>query len=171
MNPQSISFDQLMVRSHDLWANKWMLLTCGDFLDGSYNCMTIAWGSLGNIWNRPFAQVMVRPSRLTFRYMEKYDSFTLCAFPDEYRRSLEMLGSVSGRTADKLNEAGLTPIASSIVAAPSFSEAELILECKNIYWNDVDPSHFMDDSIMRYYPDKDYHRIYYGEVIAIVGES
>jgi flavin reductase (DIM6/NTAB) family NADH-FMN oxidoreductase RutF len=102
--------------------------------------------------------------------MEKYDSFTLCAFPDEFRKSLELLGSISGRNADKVQEAGLTPVASGVVAAPSFAEAELILECEIMYWNDVDPRHFLNESIASFYPEKDYHRIYYGEVIAIVGE-
>jgi len=169
MAHKSISFDQLLVRSHDLWANQWMLLTSGDFLDGSYNCMTIAWGSLGNMWNRPFAQVVVRPNRFTYEFLEKYDTFTLCAFPPEYRRSLEAIGSVSGRSQDKISEVGLTPIAASVVAAPAYSEAELILECQKIYWDDIDPSHFIDSGLHSHYPNKNYHRVYYGEVIAIIG--
>ncbi|MBN1781580.1 flavin reductase [bacterium] len=170
MPHRSISFDQLLVRSHDLWANQGMLLTSGDFLDGSYNCMTIAWGSLGNMWNRPFAQVVVRPNRFTYEYLEKYETFTLCAFPPEYRRSLQIIGSDSSRSQEKITAAGLTPIVSSVVAAPAYAEAELILECQKIYWDDLKPENFLDNSLENFYPNKDYHRIYYGEVIAIIGK-
>ena len=170
MSHRPISFDQLLVRSHDLWANQWMLLTSGDFLDGTYNCMTVAWGSLGNMWNRPFAQIVIRPNRFTYDFIEKYDTFTLCAFPPEYRKSLEVLGSVSGRSVNKIKEVGLTPIASSVVAAPAYAEAELILECQKIYWDDIEPSHFLDPTLESHYPQKDYHRVYFGEVIAIIGK-
>jgi len=170
MAKQTVTFDQLLVHSQDLWANQLMLLTSGDFLDGTYDCMTIAWGSLGNMWNRPFAQVVVRPNYFTFDFIEKYETFTLCAFPPEYRRSLQIIGSVSDRSRDKITEAGLTPVASSVVAAPAYSEAELVLECQKIYWDDINPAHFLDPGLEVHYPEKDYHRIYYGEVIAIVGK-
>ena len=170
MAHKSISFDQLLVKSHDLWANQGMLLTSGDFLDGSYNCMTVAWGSLGTMWNRPFAQIFIRPNRFTYDFIEKYNTFTLCAFPPEFRNSLELIGSDAGRSEDKIIEAGLTPMASSVVAAPAYAEAELVLECQKMYWNDIDPSHFLDRNLESFYPNLDYHRIYYGEVIAITGK-
>jgi len=122
------------------------------------------------MWNRPFAQVVVRPNYFTFDFIEKYETFTLCAFPPEYRRSLQIIGSVSDRSRDKITEAGLTPVASSVVAAPAYSEAELVLECQKIYWDDINPAHFLDPGLEVHYPEKDYHRIYYGEVIAIVGK-
>ena len=34
--------------------------------------MTVSWGSMGMIWNKPFIQVVVRPQRHTFEFMEKY---------------------------------------------------------------------------------------------------
>ena len=46
-----------------------------------YNAMTISWGSLGVMWDRPFVQVVVRPQRYTFEFMERFDTFTVCAFP------------------------------------------------------------------------------------------
>jgi hypothetical protein len=56
------------------------------------------------------------------------------------------------------------------VAAPGFAEAELILECRKIYWDDMAPGHFLDPSIEKNYPQKDYHRIYFGEIVAAYGE-
>ena len=68
----------------------------------------------------------------------------------------------------KIAEAGLKPVASAKVAAPSYAEANLILECRKIYWQDIDPAHFLDPEIDRNYPQKDYHRVYFGEIVALL---
>jgi flavin reductase (DIM6/NTAB) family NADH-FMN oxidoreductase RutF len=166
----AISFDRLLVKAHHLWARQWLLLTAGDFEQGHYNAMTVGWGSIGTMWGRPFAQVVVRPVRYTFGFMERYDTFTLSVFADEHRAALNLLGTKSGRDGDKIAEAGLTPIVSTRVTAPGFAEAELILECRKIYWDDMDPSHFLDPRIEDNYPQKDYHRIYFGQILAIYGD-
>lgn len=88
-----ISFDDLLVRALHLWDKQWLLLTAGDFATGHSNTMTIGWGSLGTMWGRPFAQVVMRPVRYTFQFMERYDTFTLCAFAQDYRRALNLLGT------------------------------------------------------------------------------
>jgi flavin reductase (DIM6/NTAB) family NADH-FMN oxidoreductase RutF len=131
--------------------------------------MTISWGSLGVMWNRPFVQVVVRPIRYTYEFMEQFDTFTVCAFPKKYHQALSLLGSKSGREGNKIAEACLTPSPASCVAAPGYEEAELTIECRKMYWQDIDPAHFLDPQIARNYPQKDYHRIYYGEIIAVQG--
>ncbi|NOZ60605.1 MAG: flavin reductase family protein [Calditrichaeota bacterium] len=158
---------KLLLPPIDIWANQWLLLTSGDFKTGKFNTMTVAWGSFGEMWNKPFAQVVVRPTRHTFEFMEKFDTFTLTAFPEKYRNALSLLGTKSGRDGDKIKEAGLTPIESKKVAAPTFAEAELVIECRKIYWQDFDPSHFWDKGIEKNYPLKDYHRIYFGEIVSV----
>lgn len=168
MSFSTISFNEFNVRIYNLWENQWLLLTSGDWITGHSNSMTVAWGSLGIMWNKPFAQVVVRPTRYTYSFMEKYDTFTLCAFPKQYKRALQLLGSKSGRNCDKIRQSGLTLIPSSQVEAPSLAEANLILECRKIYWTDFDPSHFIDPNIDKNYPGKDYHRIYFGEIVVIL---
>jgi flavin reductase (DIM6/NTAB) family NADH-FMN oxidoreductase RutF len=171
MERTPIPLDEFSVKAHHLWAKKWFLLTAGDFSQGDFNAMTVGWGSIGTMWGKPFAQLVVRPVRYTYGFMERYDTFTLCAFPDAYHRVLNLLGTRSGRDGDKIAESGLTPIASKRVAAPGFAEAELILECKKIYWDDMDPAHFLDPEIENNYPQKDYHRIYFGEILAAYGDA
>ncbi len=149
----------------DVWMNQWLLLTCGDFAKNDYNSMTVAWGSIGVMWHKPFAQVVVRPTRYTYAFMQKYDTFTLCAFPETHRKDLQLLGSRSGRDGDKIAQTDLTPAASTYVAAPCFEQAELVLECKKIYFDDFKPPQFLDVSIESKYPKKDYHRVYYGEIL------
>jgi flavin reductase (DIM6/NTAB) family NADH-FMN oxidoreductase RutF len=164
-----IPVEQLIARPVALWAPNWLLLTSGDFAAGHYNTMTVAWGTLGMMWNMPVAQVVVRPVRYTYEFMEQYPTFTLTAFPGKLRKALTLLGARSGRDSDKIAAAGLTPTAASRVPAPSFAEATLLIECRKIYWQDFDPAHFLDERIPHQYPQKDYHRAYFGEILAVSG--
>jgi flavin reductase (DIM6/NTAB) family NADH-FMN oxidoreductase RutF len=155
---------ELEVKVNELWMNKWLLLTSGNYEQNDFNTMTVAWGSLGIMWNRPFAQAVVRPTRFTYEFIEKYDSFTLCSFPDKFRDALKLLGTKSGRDTDKITKSGLTPVKSVSIDSPSFEEADLVLECRKIYFDDFKPANFIDPEIDKNYPLKDYHRIYFGEI-------
>ena len=143
-------FDPMIIK------NRWLLLAAGDFKPGQakgafkpkpYNAMTISWASVGQIWNKPFFQIVVRPSRYTYGLLEKHDGFTLSVFPAALKPALNLLGSRSGRDGDKIAASGLHPIASKLVSAPSFEEAELVVECRKIYWQDIEHRHFLDPSV------------------------
>jgi flavin reductase (DIM6/NTAB) family NADH-FMN oxidoreductase RutF len=157
----------LKIAPHALFNDRWLLLAVGDFAARQYNCMTVSWGSIGTIWNRPFVQVVVRPQRYTFAFMEKFGTFTLSAFRPAYRHALQILGSKSGRQGNKIAEAGLTPEPSIEVAAPSFAEADLTIECRKMYWQDITPKGFLLPALQENYPDNDYHRAYFGEIAAV----
>jgi len=164
-----IPIEQLVTHTYTQWENQWFLLAAGDFDAGKFNFMTVSWGSLGVMWDKPVVQVVVRPHRYTFEFLEQHPSFTLSAFGQRYHEVLDMVGSVSGRDVDKVRQSGLTPQKSSKVGAPSFEQAELVFECKKLYWQDLDPAHFLDPAIEKHYPRKDYHRLYLGEVLAVSG--
>lgn len=164
IDPTKLSIDVV-----DLWKKQWLLLTAGT-LD-AFNMMTVAWGSIGFMWSRPFAQVVVRPQRHTRKYIDQSDSFTLCAFPEKYHKDLLTLGTISGRDVDKLSQTGFTLKGSRSVSTPSYNEANLILECRTIYYQDMDPNGFMDKTIHDNYEANDYHRIYYGEILAAFCEK
>ena len=168
VNLQRIPIEQFVARPYHLW-DRALLLTSGDFAAGDFNCMTVAWGSIGEIWNRPFAQIFVRPQRYTYQFTEKYPDFTLCAFPQEYHEALNLLGTRSGRDGDKIAAAGLTPVASTTVAAPGYAEAELVLECRKVFRQEFTAANFLDPALERHYPTGDYHRIYFGEILAVMG--
>jgi flavin reductase (DIM6/NTAB) family NADH-FMN oxidoreductase RutF len=169
MQLSEIPVNNFLINPTHLWLEQWLLITSGSFEEKKYNTMTVAWGSNGIMWNKPFVQVVVRPTRHTYGFMEKYDSFTLCAFPEEYKSALKFMGTKSGRDTDKYAETGLTPIQSDVVKSPSFEEAELIIECKKIYFDDFEPDNFIDSSIQKNYPINDFHRIYFGEIVALRG--
>jgi len=165
----NIPIQDFLIKPLEGWNGQGLLLTCGDFASGHFNAMTVGWGSLGVMWGLPFVQVVVRPVRYTYQFMEQYDTFTVCAFPETYAPALDLLGNKSGRDGDKISESGLTPIASQLVTAPGYEQAELILEARKIYWHDLEKKHFLDPRLELKYPAKDYHRVYYGEVLAISG--
>lgn len=154
-----------------LFDDDWFLLTSGDFQAGHFNCMTISWGSLGTIWNRPFAQVAVRPTRYTFEFIDKYPDFSLCGFSKDFRPALQLLGTISGRDGNKIAQAGLTPVASTQIGSPSFAEASLVLECRKMYSQDMDPQSFIDPGIMNNYSKQDDHRLYFGEILGVLGSE
>ncbi len=162
---------EFSVSPHYLFDRQMVLLACGDFAKGDFNCMTIGWGLFGTMWSVPAALVVVRPSRFTYEFMERYDNFTLTAFPKTHKRDLVYLGRHSGRDEDKLSKTQLSAVAADLVSSPTFAEAELSVECKKIYFSDYKPDHFLAPFIHDQYDGGDYHRLYYGENLQIKGIS
>ena len=169
MNRDLIAVEDFKVNPFKLLSEEWLLLSAGDFASGKFNMMTIAWGSFGCMWNKPLAMVVVRPARHTFGFMEDFDSFTVCAFPPALQSALSFCGANSGRDVDKIAKSGLSPIASQEVASPSFAEAELVLECRKMYFNDFVPDNFLLPEIADNYKGGDYHRMYFGEILSVFG--
>jgi len=143
----------------DLIANQWMLISAGE--KNSHNTMTASWGGLGHLWNKDVAFIFVRHHRYTFEFIEKYDKFSLSFFDEKYRDVLKLCGSKSGRDIDKMN-LSISPIFDN--GNIIYKEARLTLLCNKIYYQDIDPSKFLVDSIAKNYSKKDYHRMYIGEV-------
>ena len=148
-----------------LIGDQWMLITAGT--EDKCNTMTASWGGLGVLWGKPVATVYIRPQRYTLEFVEREDTFTLCFFGEEYRKALALCGSKSGRDMDKVKECGFT--VATAEGAPYFEEADLVLVCKKSYWQDMDPTHFLDGEIdSKWYPEKDYHRIFIGEILEVL---
>jgi flavin reductase (DIM6/NTAB) family NADH-FMN oxidoreductase RutF len=142
---------------------EWMLITAGGI--ESFNTMTASWGGFGILWNKPVVFCFVRPVRYTYQFMEKSDYFTTSFFVREYRKVLNYCGKYSGRDVDKIKATGLTPV-SSPGGSVYFDEARLVLECRKLYFSDINPEHFLLPEINRNYPNADYHRMYIGEIIS-----
>ena len=49
-----------------------------------------------------------------------------------------------------------------------FDEASMVIECKKIYYLDIDPKNFIDPKIDDHYADDDYHRLYFGEILNVL---
>ena len=133
----------------------WMLITAGK--KGDFNTMTASWGGFGILWHQPVAFIFVRPTRYTHQF------FFLCFFERKYRKALNYCGNHSGRDVDKIRATGLVP-GNTIKGNIFFTQARLILECRKLYYDDIEPEHFIEENIQNNYPLKDYHRLYVGRV-------
>lgn len=162
---KAVSPNELNESAFRLIGKEWMLITAGT--PGKWNTMTASWGALGELWSKPVVFTFIRPTRYTVEFAEREPLFTLCFFEEKHRAALNFCGSHSGRDCDKAKETGLTPfeVAPGTVA---FEEARLILVCRKLYFQDLQPGNFLDPEIERNYPKKDYHRMFVGEVIRIL---
>jgi flavin reductase (DIM6/NTAB) family NADH-FMN oxidoreductase RutF len=145
----------------ELIGKEWMLITAGQ--PEKFNTMTASWGGLGVLWNKNVVFCFVRPNRYTREFLDKEDNFTLSFLPDEFRDELMFCGTNSGREINKIEKTGLSPIPTTSNSL-AFEEARLILECKKIYIQDIDPKNFLSKDIENNYPQKDYHRMFIGEI-------
>ena len=142
---------------------EWMLVTAGN--KESFNMMTASWGGLGVLWSKNVCFIFIRPSRYTYGFIEKSDTYTLSFFDPKYKQVLNLCGTKSGRDCDKVKETGISP-AETKSGSIYFTEARLVIECWKIYFQDLEPANFLDPVIASNYPEKDYHRMYVGEIIS-----
>ena len=145
-----------------LFDDAWTLITAGN--SASFNTMTASWGCMGILWNKPVAICFIRPHRYTYRFTEEFSSYTLSFFEEKHRDILKFCGSCSGRTTDKIEETGLTPIVTR-GGNMTFEQARLVFECRKIYAGNIMEENFvMKELIPKNYPGKDFHRFYIGEI-------
>ncbi len=161
-NPfERIEPKQLNFNTFGILDDEWMLVTGG--IKSNCNTMTASWGGFGILWNKPVAFVFIRPQRYTYQFAEKYDHLTLSFFTEQYRDALNYCGSHSGKDVDKIKECGLT-LFETEAGSIGFNEARMVLECKKLYFQDIDPVNFLDQKIDKMYPKKDYHRMFICEI-------
>lgn len=142
---------------------EWMLVTAGT--PGDYNTMTASWGGFGFIWDGPVMMAVVRLSRYTLEFMEKYDYFTCSFYPEKYRNALNICGAKSGRDIDKAKEAGLSPVAVPGIPAVTFNEARLTLVARKLLHQDLSEDAFTDPKVYAAnYADGNIHRLFIGTI-------
>ena len=164
MERQSVAYDYQLSQTLAKLVDPGLLLVSSK-KDGQSNVMTIGWITGGVIWSRPILTVLVRPSRHTFSRIEQVAEFTVNVLPHRLAPACEICGTQSGRDLDKFAKAGLTPIPSLKVRAPSLAEALVVWECKVVHRNDVIPSNLATVIKATAYPQGDFHRIYDGEIL------
>jgi len=165
MSYKSINPKELHENIFEMIDNKWFLITAAKN-DGNYNTMTASWGGMGIMWGKPVTWCVIRPQRYTYEFMEETDYYTFSFYPEQYKKALGILGTKSGRDGDKVAESGLTFLdIDGDGKTIAFKEAEIIMVCKKLYYQDVNPDQFIEKDLDKNYPNKDYHRMYFGEII------
>ena len=141
------------------------LMTVGTLAD--HNTMTVGWGTLGILWRNEIAIAYVKPTRYTFEYMDKTDTFVFAWFDDSEKSKdiLKFCGTKSGRDYDKDKECNLTPI--EIDGGIGYEEARLLIVCEIIYEDQFKEEEMRDISYMSIYPDNLLHHRYIGRIKGI----
>ena len=132
------------------------------------NSMTIGWGTLGIIWEKPVFVAYVRQQRYSRQMLDECREFTINVPLGDYdRKILGICGSKSGRDIDKIEAAGLTPVAPEVIGVPGLKELPLTLECRVLYRQEQE-SHLFNDEITRkfYTIETGDHICYYGEIVS-----
>ena len=132
------------------------------------NTMTIGWATIGYVWRKPIIMVAVRSSRHTFTIIEKTDNFTVSIPSSNMRKEIAFCGTKSGRDHDKFKECNLETSDSQRVLAPIIKVPGLHYECKIIYRSAMDPAHLDKAYDEALYPQKDYHTLYFGEIMDLM---
>ena len=146
----------------ELIGKDWMLITAQKQDD--VNTMTASWGGLGVMWGKNVAYVVIRPQRYTKEFVDASETFSLTFFEEGFREKLSYLGTVSGRDEDKIKKSALTVVKEE--TAPYFEEGKLVLFCKKLYTQQINPENFLDKNLeQKWYPQKDYHTLYIAEII------
>ena len=158
---REISVEQLKDNPFTLINKDWMLITAGN--QESHNTMTASWGGLGHLWGKDVAFAFIRPQRYTKQFVDENDCFSLCFFGGEQMEALRYLGTASGRDEDKIAKSGLT--LTHIDSVPCFEEASLVLLCRKLYVQTLEPEQFTDRAVAdSCYPNHDFHDLYIAEV-------
>ena len=134
---------------------------------GKANTMTIGWGMLGSLWNKPVFQIFVRPQRYTFELLEQTKEFTISISKSNFQDGILYAGTYSGRDADKFKELGVTLVDSEKISVPYIKEFDVSIECKVIYQDCLKPELIPEDVKKTFYPGNDFHKFYIGEVLAV----
>ena len=140
------------------------------------NSMTIGWGMLGRIWEKPAFIAFVREGRFTREQldatMELTGNIPYAVYDKEI---LGYCGSRTGKNIDKAKDLDLTLVRSDFVAAPGIKEMPLTLECKVVYRQMQDKNAIPEDIREMMYPEnvdssnpmanRDCHVAYYGQIL------
>ena len=126
---KEIQPEQFDKNAFQMIGKDWMLVTAEK--DGKVNTMTASWGGAGVMWGKNVAFVVIRPQRYTKEFIDASDTFSLSILDNSYRKTLNYLGTVSGRDEDKIQKSGLTVEHSG--NTPYFKEANTVLLLKKLY--------------------------------------
>lgn len=129
------------------------------------NVMTIGWALVGILWQKTVMMVAVRNSRHTFGLIEEADSFTVSVPTKDMKKELEFCGTMSGRAVDKFKKCRLATRKAKKVSSPVLDIPGYHYECRRLYKSALNPK-MLDKELEDLYPKKDYHTLYFGEIVA-----
>ena len=127
------------------------------------NTMTVSWGMVGRLWNKPVFMAFVRPQRFTNGILQRAGSFTVSVPYGTLAQELTVCGTKSGADIDKSAVVSFIPAKS--VDSPVVDGCDMYYECKIIYRDKIDGSAVPEEIRQAQYPKDDFHYVYLGEIV------
>lgn len=158
---KSIRPEEINENIFNMIGNKWMLVTGKK--DDKVNAMTASWGGAGIMWGKPVVFVFIRESRYTKEFVDDNCMFSLGFFPENEKKMLGYMGSVSGRNEDKIEKSALKyEIKDDGVI---FEKADMTIICKKMYQQEMEKNCFTDnEAYEKWYENGDMHTMYVAEI-------
>ncbi len=160
-----IEFTQVAAKTISKMTKGGVFLTAKD--GDTVNTMTIGWGGINCYWGKPIFQAPVRDCRYTYDIINNSGEFTVSVPIDEddMAHALKYVGTHSGRDEDKIARCNIKLIPGEKVSAPIIGGCSLHFECKVVGYTDIKGGEIDAEIDEKCYPLKDYHRIYFGEIV------
>ena len=170
MNKEKMAYDEYFGQVNKILGSSGLLLAAGG-LEKPTNAMAIGWGSLGIVWGRPMWVVLVRPSRFTYELIEESKEFTVNVPSADMAKAVAYCGSHSGRDEDKLAKLGLSVARGQQVNSGVIEACPINYECQVVGKSDIVPEMLAEAVKSEYYGQGDYHRVYFGQVLAAYADK
>ena len=168
MSFKEIAATELKSNPFQMIGKDWLLVTAEK--NGKCNTMTASWGGVGVIWGKNVAYIFIRPQRYTKEFIDGSDTLSLSVLDNSFRKTLNYLGTASGRDEDKIAKAGLNVVRDE--ETPYFQEADTVLICRKMYAQELKPECFIDDGAgEKWNQQKDYHTMYECEIQKVMVKS
>lgn len=107
------------------------LLSCRD-AEGHENIITLAWVGVA-CSDPPMVTVAIRPQRHSHGIVGATGRFALNIPTSEQLEQVDYCGTRSGRTVNKFESCGLTPIDGEAIDAPVIAECPYAVECRVLH--------------------------------------
>ena len=170
MNKEKMAYDEYFGKVNKILGSMGLLLASGK-PEKPTNAMAIGWGSLGIVWGRPMWVVLVRLSRFTYELIEESNEFTVNVPSADMAKQTVYCGSHSGRDEDKLAKLGLSVVAGQEVNSGVIEACPINYECQVMGKSDIVPEMLAEAVKSEYYGQEDYHRVYFGQVLAAYADK
>ena len=164
---RKVKLDDISFEANKMFDNEWAVLAASK-KDESSNCLTISWGSYGELWGKPIMVAYVRPERFSHEFIDDSEYFSINFFDEKYKKETLYLGTHSGRDEDKVGKVGFHYIDGE--KCKYFEEANLVFVLRKIYSDNFKKENFIDQSIVDkiYGENGQLHTFYIGEIVEVL---
>ena len=114
----------------------------------------------------PGQQLVREPRHRQRDAQAKDDAVGVNVLPAAFAGAIQHCGTASGRAGDKFAHTRLTSVAAQKVRVPVIEQGVVHYECRVVHTNEVIPANLAADIKASAYADGDFHRVYFGEVLA-----